>query len=92
MSDKNQKILEAAPASIAPESIDIDAGAKARLDHIKQAQNLQTDSEAIDFLYRILQDSIPDCGGKFPGLGSFEREEEDDPYRYPDERNMRGAV
>jgi hypothetical protein len=91
MSDKNQKIAGTAPASIAPVSIDIDAGAKARLDHIKQAQGLQTDSEAIVFLYASWKKNFPSMAGAFPGIGSFEREE-DDPYRYPDEKNMRGAV
>ncbi|MGB8219828.1 MAG: hypothetical protein WCE46_05535 [Methanoregula sp.] len=88
MSDKNQKIFGTAPAHTALESIDIDAGAKARLDHIKQAQNLQTDSEAIVFLYASWKKSIPSLAGALSGTGPWEREE-DDPHRIPDDSDIK---
>jgi len=56
--------------------------AKAQLDHVKQAADVQTYNEAISFLYRSWRKEVPSAAGKFPGIGPFEREE-DDPHRVP---------
>jgi hypothetical protein len=56
--------------------------AKAQLDHVKQAAGVQTYNDAITLLYRSWRKDLPSAAGKFPGIGAFEREE-DDPHRVP---------
>jgi hypothetical protein len=63
--------------------VQLDADAKGKLDIIKQSQpDVRTYNDAIRFLYRQWKSSIPSSAGAFPGIGPFEREE-DDPYRTP---------
>jgi hypothetical protein len=64
-----------APLQISPET-------KAKLDQIKQAAEVETYDEAIAFLYSFWKKSLPSLAGTLPGIGPFEREE-DDPYRVP---------
>lgn len=72
------------PAAQAPRNpVQLDADAKGKLDIIKQSQpDVKTYNDAIRFLYRQWKSSTPSCAGAFPGIGPFEREE-DDPYRTP---------
>ncbi|GEM_PF-2937876 len=51
--------------------------AKDKLDHVKQAENLDSYNAVIDYLYGVWKSTIPSAAGMFPGLGPFEREEED---------------
>ena len=63
--------------------VQLDADAKGKLDIIKQSQpDVRTYNDAIRFLFRQYKSSIPSRAGAFPGIGPFEREE-DDPYRTP---------
>ena len=63
--------------------VQLDADAKGKLDIIKQSQpDVRTYNDAIRFLFRQWKSSIPSTAGAFPGIGPFEREE-DDPYRTP---------
>jgi hypothetical protein len=70
------------PAAPAPRNpVQLDADAKGKLDIIKQSQpDVRTYNDAIRFLFRQWKSSIPSTAGAFPGIGPFEREE-DDPYR-----------
>lgn len=77
----NQNVEDIPPECQALESIEIDVGAKDTLDHIKQAQNLPTYSEAIESS-ALYKKSSPSIVGAFPGTGTFEREE-GDPSRVP---------
>jgi hypothetical protein len=64
--------------------VQLDADAKGKLDIIKQSQpDVRTYNDAIRFLFRQWRSSIPSSAGAFAGLGPFERDEEDDPYRTP---------
>jgi hypothetical protein len=56
--------------------------AKDKLDHVKQAENLATYNEVVDFLYRMWRRNEPSMAGAFPGIGPFVRED-DDPNRVP---------
>lgn len=51
--------------------------AKDKLDHVKQAENLDSYNAVIDHLYGVWKSTIPSAAGMFPGVGPFEREEED---------------
>ena len=62
--------------------VQFSATAKAKLDHIKQAENLDSYNDVIDQLYRMWKRSEPSAAGAFPGVGPFEREG-DDPHRVP---------
>ena len=72
------------PAALAPRNpVQLDADAKGKLDIIKQSQpDVKTYNDAIRFLFRQWRSSTPSTAGAFPGIGPFEREE-DDPYRTP---------
>ena len=50
---------------------------KDKLDHVKQAEHLDSYNAVIDHLYGVWKSTIPSAAGMFPGLGPFEREEED---------------
>ena len=56
--------------------------AKDKLDHVKQAENLTTYNDVVDFLYRMWRRNEPSMAGAFPGIGPFVRED-DDPNRVP---------
>ena len=63
--------------------VQLDADAKGKLDIIKQSQpDVKTYNDAIRFLFRQWKSSKPSSAGAFPGIGPFEREE-DDLYRTP---------
>ena len=63
--------------------VQLDADAKGKLDIIKQSQpDVKTYNDAIRFLFGQWKSSKPSSAGAFPGIGPFEREE-DDPYRTP---------
>jgi len=51
--------------------------AKDKLDHVKIAENLDSYNAVIDHLYGVWKSTIPSAAGMFPGVGPFEREEED---------------
>ncbi len=73
------------PVVAAPRNpVQLDADAKGKLDIIKQSQpDVRTYNDAIRFLFRQWKNSIPSSAGAFAGIGPFERDEEDDPYRSP---------
>lgn len=62
--------------------VQFSATAKAKLDHIKQAEGLDSYNDVVDYLYRMWKRSEPSAAGAFPGVGPFEREG-DDPHRVP---------
>ena len=56
---------------------------KTTLEQVKEMEHLETYDDAINFLFRERRKSLPSTFGCMPDNGSFEREEEDDPYRLP---------
>jgi hypothetical protein len=76
------KSPRAVPEVTGRSPVQFSAAAKARLDHIKQAENLDSYNDVIDHLYRMWKHSEPSAAGTFPGVGPFEREG-DDPHRVP---------
>jgi hypothetical protein len=56
---------------------------KTALEQVKEMEHLETYDDAINFLFRERRKSLPSTFGCMPDSGSFEREEEDDPYRLP---------
>lgn len=75
------------PPKVVPEvtgrfPVQFSATAKAKLDHVKQAEDLDSYNDVVDHLYRMWKRSEPSAAGSFPGIGPFEREG-DDPHRVP---------
>ncbi len=89
MAEKRRKNNEGAPSGTHPELIPVNKEAKARLDHIKQVANVETYDEAISFLYSAWKKNLKSMAGAFHGSGPFEREEDDDPYRLPNNSDTR---
>jgi len=56
--------------------------AKAKLNHIKQAEDLDSYNDVVDHLYRMWKRSEPSAAGSFPGVALFGRER-DDPHSVP---------
>ena len=56
---------------------------KKTLEQVKEMEHLETYDDAINFLFRERRKNLPSTFGCMPDNGSFEREEEDDPYRLP---------
>ncbi len=56
---------------------------KTTLEQVKEMEHLETYDDAINFLFRERRKSLPSTFGCMPDSGSFEREEDDDPYRLP---------
>jgi hypothetical protein len=77
-----RKSLRAVPEVTGRSPVQFSATAKAKLDHIKQAENLDSYNDVVDHLYRMWKRSEPSAAGTFPGVGPFEREG-DDPHRVP---------
>lgn len=63
--------------------VQLNDAAKARLDHVKQAQNLPTYNDAIVFLYTEWKRRLPSMAGAFPGTGEFKRDRTEDEERVP---------
>jgi hypothetical protein len=76
------KSPRAVPEVTGRSPVQFSAAAKAKLDHIKQAENLDSYNDVVDNLYRMWKRSEPSAAGTFPGVGPFEREG-DDLHRVP---------
>jgi hypothetical protein len=62
-------------------TIQITLHTKDYLDMIKKESGVETFDQAILFLIRERRKKLPSSFGRLPHIGSFVREEEDDPYR-----------
>lgn len=64
-------------------TIQINQMTKIILEQVKEMEHLETYDDVINFLFKERRNSLPSTFGCMPDCGSFEREEEDDPYRLP---------
>jgi len=78
-SEQHKKV----PVTIPRTTIQITHMTKTTLEQVKEMEHLETYDDAINFLFRERRKSLPSTFGCMPDSGSFEREEEDDPYRLP---------
>jgi hypothetical protein len=77
-----RKSQKAVPEATGRSPVQFSATAKAKLDHIKQAEGLDSYNDVVNHLYRMWKRSEPSAAGAFPGIGPFKREG-DDPHRVP---------
>jgi hypothetical protein len=71
------------PARPARTTIQVNSLTKLSLDQIKEMESLDTYDEVINFLIRERRKHLLSTAGSTPGKGTFERDEEEDPYRVP---------
>ena len=78
-SDQRKKLTLTIPRT----TIQITHLTKTTLEQVKEMEYLETYDDAINFLFRERRKNLPSTFGCMPDSGSFEREEDDDPYRLP---------
>ncbi|GAB6284458.1 MAG: hypothetical protein STSR0009_06580 [Methanoregula sp.] len=69
--------------SIGRTKIRISQLTKTILDQVKEMEHLDTYDDAIHFLFKERRKNFPSTFGCMPNTGVFDRDEEEDPHRFP---------